>query len=56
VAEACFLMRKVHASAPAEVVALGASGVFSVAISAEQHWDRIQALLKEVLQSADFAR
>jgi uncharacterized protein len=47
VAEACFLMRKVHAAGPAEVVALGARGVYSIAISAEQHWSRIEALLKK---------
>lgn len=47
VAEACFLMRKVHASGPAHVVALGARGVYSVAISAEQHWLSIEGLMKK---------
>ena len=47
VAEACFLMRKVHAAGPADVVALGARGVYSMAISAEQHWTSIEMLLKK---------
>jgi len=47
VAEACFLMRKVHATGPAEVVALGARGLYTIAISAEQHWTNIEALLKK---------
>ena len=47
VAEACFLMRKVHAAGPADVVALGARGVYQVAIAAEEHWTNIEALLKK---------
>lgn len=47
VAEACFLMRKVHAAGPAEVVALGARGVFDIAIAASDHWPNIEALLKK---------
>lgn len=47
VAEACFLIRKVHRAGPAEVVALGARGVYSIAISAEAHWSNIEALLKK---------
>lgn len=47
VAEACFLMRKVHAGGPADVVALGARGVYSIAISAEAEWTGIEALLKK---------
>jgi predicted nucleic acid-binding protein len=47
VAEACFLLRKVHAMGPADVVALGARGVYSIAISAEEHWTSIQALFKK---------
>jgi predicted nucleic acid-binding protein len=46
VAEACFLMRKVHAAGPAAVVALGARRVYSIAISAQDHWPSIEALLK----------
>jgi uncharacterized protein len=45
VAEACFLMRKVHVGGPADVVALGARGLYSIAISAEAHWTGIEALL-----------
>ena len=47
VAEACFLMRKVHTAGPADVVALGARGVFSIAIAAEEQWTSIEALLKK---------
>lgn len=47
VAEACFLMRKVHAAGPADVVGLGARGVYCIAISAEAHWTNIEALLKK---------
>ena len=47
VAEACFLMRKVHAAGPADVVALGALGVYSIGISAEEHWISIGELLKK---------
>ena len=47
VAEACFLMRKVHAAGPAEVVALGRRGVYATAVSAGMHWTNIEALLKK---------
>ena len=47
VAEACFLMRQVHAAGPAEVVALGARGVYDLAIAANDHWPNIEALLNK---------
>lgn len=47
VAEACFLMKKVHHAGPAEVVALGRRGVYVVAISAEEHWTNIEATLRK---------
>lgn len=47
VTEACFLMRKVHATGPSEVVALARRGVLSVATSAEDHWAALEALLKK---------
>lgn len=47
VAEACFLMRKVDPAGPAEVVALGRRGVFHIAMSAGEHWDHIEVLLKK---------
>jgi predicted nucleic acid-binding protein len=47
VAEACFLMRKVHAEGPAEIVALGIQGVYEVAIAAPAHWSNIETLLKK---------
>jgi len=47
VAEACFLMRKVHAAGPAEVIALGRRGVYEMAISVDEHWTNIEALLRK---------
>ncbi len=47
VAEACFLMSKVHAAGPAEVVALARRGVYDVALSIEEHWVSIEALLRK---------
>jgi predicted nucleic acid-binding protein len=46
VGEACFLMRQVDAAGPAEVIALGRRGLFTVAMSAEEHWTNIEALLR----------
>ena len=46
-AEACFLLRKVHAEGPATVIALGARGVYIVGISAQQHLTSIEGLLKK---------
>lgn len=47
VAEACFLMRRVDAAGPAEVIALGRRGLYTVAISVEEHWTNIEALLRK---------
>jgi predicted nucleic acid-binding protein len=47
VAEACFLMRRVHPSGPAEVVALGRRGVYNIAMSAAEHWPNLEASLKK---------
>ncbi len=47
VAEACFLMSKVHASGPAEVIALGRKGVYEISLSLEDHWPNIEALLRK---------
>ena len=47
VAEACFLMRKVHAAGPAEVIALGRKGVFEVSFSLTDHWTNIERLLQK---------
>jgi len=46
-AEACFLMQKVDANGPAEVVALGHSGLYDVALSIGDHWTQIEALLRK---------
>jgi predicted nucleic acid-binding protein len=45
VAEACFLMRKVDPAGPAEVVALGARGLFDIALGIDDHWASLEALL-----------
>ena len=47
VAEACFLMRKVHADGPAEVIALARKGVYEIALSLGEHWAIIEALLRK---------
>ena len=47
VAEACFLMRKVHSAGPAEVIGLGRRGVYEISLSIEDHWTNIEALLKK---------
>jgi uncharacterized protein len=47
VAEACFLMRKIHSAGPAEVVALGRQAVYNIAMSAAEHWAHIEGSLKK---------
>ena len=47
VAEACFLMRKVHPMGPAEVIALGRRGVYEVAMSVGDDWVGIETLLRK---------
>ncbi len=47
VAEACFLMRKVHPAGPAEVIALGRRGVYEVAMSVGEHWVGVETLLRK---------
>lgn len=44
-AEACFLMRKVHRQGPAEVIALGRRGLFDLALSLDEHWAQVEGLL-----------
>jgi uncharacterized protein len=46
-AEACFLMRRVHAAGPAEVLALGRKGVYELSISIDGQWANLEALLKK---------
>ena len=43
----CYLRRKVHPDGPAEVAALGARGVFTIAMAVGEHWTNIQTLLKK---------
>ena len=47
VAEACFLMKKIHATGPAEVIALARKGLFQVAVSLQDQWVEIEVLLKK---------
>lgn len=47
VAETCFLMKKVHRAAPAEVIALARKGVYQISLSLEEHWTNIESLLKK---------
>ena len=47
VAEACFLMRKVHRAGPAEVIALERRGVYTIAMSLDEQWTGIEASLKK---------
>lgn len=44
-AEACFLMRKVHDAGPSEVLALGRKGVYAIPMSINEHWVILEALL-----------
>jgi predicted nucleic acid-binding protein len=46
-AEACFLMRKVDPSGPAEVLALGRKGVYEIALSVSDECAAIEALLRK---------
>ena len=47
VAEACFLMRKAHRAGPAQVIALGRRGVYTIAMSLDEQWTGIEASLKK---------
>ena len=47
IAEACFLMRKVHREGPAAVVALGRRGVYVTGVSGQEHWSSLEALLRK---------
>ncbi len=46
-AEACFLLGKLHPAAPAEVIALGRRGVYQLAMSTDENWTSIEALLRK---------
>jgi uncharacterized protein len=47
VAEACFLIQKVNASGPAEIIRLAERGLFEIAIPIAEHWTNLQELLKK---------
>jgi uncharacterized protein len=47
VAEACFLLRRVHRDGPGDLLRLGARGLYTIGIAAESHWVAIESLLKK---------
>ena len=47
IAEACFLMSKVHTAGPAEVIGLGRKGVYEISLSLDDHWSHIETLLRK---------
>lgn len=47
VTEACHLMSKVDAHGPAEVIALGRRGLYTIAMSLGDQWESVEALLKK---------
>jgi predicted nucleic acid-binding protein len=51
-AEACFLMRKIHPGGPGEVIALGKRGVYEISISLPENLLQIEALLKKYASRA----
>jgi predicted nucleic acid-binding protein len=46
-AEACFLMGKVDPEGPAEVIALGRRGVYTISMAVENEGEPIEALLRK---------
>ncbi len=46
IAEACFLMRRVHPAGPQEVIALGRKGVYEISFSLQDNWTNIERLLR----------
>lgn len=47
VAEASFLMRRVHDEGPAEVIALARKGVFELALPVSAHLPELEALMRK---------
>ena len=47
VAEACFLMRRVHSAGPQEVIALGRKGVYETSFSLQDDWMNVERLLRK---------
>jgi uncharacterized protein len=47
IAEACFLMRKVHSAGPAEVIRLARKGVYEISISLPDNWTNVEGLLRK---------
>ena len=46
-AEACFLMKTVHADGPTEVIALGRKGLFEMSFSLQDHRSNVETLLRK---------
>jgi uncharacterized protein len=47
IAEACFLMSKIHTAGPAEIIGLGRKHVYEISFSLEDNWTNIEALLQK---------
>ena len=47
IAEACFLMKKVHPDGPAEVISLGRKGFYDVSVPLAANWNHIETLLRK---------
>jgi predicted nucleic acid-binding protein len=47
IAEACFLMRRIHPDGPAEVLALGRKGVYETPFALNEHLSNLETLCKK---------
>jgi predicted nucleic acid-binding protein len=56
VAEACFLMRKIHSGGPAEVIALGRKGIYEVSINVAENWESLETLLRKYRNRPTFSQ
>ena len=46
-AEACFLIRKVHRDGPAEILRLAGRGVYEIAFTSNGQWTTLEAIMKK---------
>ncbi len=47
IAEACFLLTRVHPDAPAEAVAIGRKGVYDIGFTLKENWIAVERLLRK---------
>ena len=47
IAEACFLINKVHSDGPAEVISLGRKGFYEVSLPLAENWNPVETLLRK---------